>query len=252
MIRSPHGICCSPDGQELFVTASEFGVNVLRISDGLHIRTITSMGNRAGKFKSLKDICISPDGKVLYVTENGADRVQVLNARDGAYIRVIKIKFPLNICLSLDGQELFVSSDVGEKCIQVFRVSDGKHVRDLGKGAFIRHPIGMCISHNGEIFAADYHDHKIQVINQEDGTVVRTINYHYPYKICILGDLLFLSDYRNSCIQVINAADGSHVRTIGREGTGVGQLKRPECISTHGDELYVADKRNNRVQVFQI
>jgi DNA-binding beta-propeller fold protein YncE len=45
---------------------------------------------------------------------------------------------------------------------------------------------------------------------------------------------------------------GDVVARWGGEGTGVGQLKYPEAIAVAGDgTVYVADRGNDRVQVFR-
>ena len=44
--------------------------------------------------------------------------------------------------------------------------------------------------------------------------------------------------------------DGSNIFSIGRFGSSVGGFKKPSDVFVHGGKYYVADKGNNRVQVF--
>ena len=44
--------------------------------------------------------------------------------------------------------------------------------------------------------------------------------------------------------------DGSHIFSIGRRGSAAGDFKQPSHVFIHGGLYYVADRGNNRVQVF--
>jgi DNA-binding beta-propeller fold protein YncE len=70
---------------------------------------------------------------------------------------------------------------------------------------------------------------------------------------------LYVADFNNHRIQIFNPVDGSYIRSIGQgRGAGPGQLNGPVSIAAllgpEGgiSELYVSDKENHRVSVFDM
>ena len=63
-------------------------VQVLRYSDGAHVRTIGSAGAGAGQFLYPKGVAFDAAGHIV-VVEQYNHRVQVLRYSDGAHVRTI-------------------------------------------------------------------------------------------------------------------------------------------------------------------
>ena len=61
---------------------------------------------------------------------------------------------------------------------------------------------------------------------------------------------IIVADANNDCICIYNP-DGKFRHKFGTSGTRKGQLKSPYGIATDGDLILVADKENNRIQVFR-
>ncbi len=121
-------------------------------------------------------------------------------------------------------------------------------------------PVRLCLSlDNKLLFVTDKQNDRVQVLNKEDGTFIRTIGYgkgtapgyfNSPEGVCISpdGSELYVADCYNNRINVFKTIDGSYVcRLIGKGHN----LKRPIgiCISRDGEKLYVADL--NGVQVLR-
>ena len=76
-----------------------------------------------------------------------------------------------------------------------------------------------------------------------------------PYDVAVddsnyNGDV-YVAVCGNHCIEVFNQS-GNRIRTIGTPGSpgsGVGQFNHPSAIAIRGSLLYVADSKNNRVQM---
>ncbi len=76
--------------------------------------------------------------------------------------------------------------------------------------------------------------------------------FNHPADICVApsGDLFVADGYGNSSVHRF-AADGSHITSFGSPGSGPGQFRVPHSIRvSHDGRVYVADRENNRVQVF--
>ena len=267
-LTKPVDLCLSPDGRELFVVDDEC-IQVLNAVDGSYIRTIGSFGEDDGEFNSPSGICLSPDGEELYVADRLNNRVQVLRSSDGSHIRTFDndITSPKKVCLSPDGRELFVAELLS---IQVLR-TDGTKILTIRNGLghdHFAHAHDICFSHDGShFFVAD--GNLVKVFLTHDKTFVRFIGgptkltgVRSAESLCIspVDGHLFVADSGHSQIQVYTA-EGKHVRKIGRAGSsqfgggsGPGQFNMPMgiCISHDGKELFVADTRNTRVQIFQV
>jgi len=271
-LSKPLDVCLSPDGRELFVVDDEC-IQVLNAADGSHNRTIGSFGEDDGEFNFPFGICLSQDGEELYVADRDNNRIQVLRSRDGSHIRTFDdFSSPKRVCLSPDGRELFVSDFSG---IHVLRI-DGTKILTIEKGRGhdrITRSDDVCFSLDGSHFFVADGSH-VKVFRADDKTYVRSIGgatkltgITHAESLCIspTNDHLFVSDSGHNHIQVYTV-DGKHVRKIGGGGpninhfgiigggSGPGQFDMPMgiCISPGGNELYVTDTRNTRVQIFQI
>lgn len=195
-------------------------------------------------------ICASSTN-IFYPTISGyTNNIQSINLIDGTQNFVKRsIYSPSCMCLSLDGQELFVQTSdddgsVPSYCFDVLNAADGTYIRSFGQRGLglehIREPSGIFVEGH-EIFVSDGYHNRIQVLNA-DGTYKRTIRngglFFYPGDICISNGELFVADTENDRIQVLRVEDGTYVRTI--MGRGIGPVIRPTAICVSGDYLFVA------------
>lgn len=117
----PHRLCISPDGSELYVAATfNNRIQVLRTSDGSHLRTFGTLGSAEGQFNQPSDIDLSPDGSQLYVADPRNNRIQVLHSADGTHILSFGSRGGDGLCLSLDGHELYVVDKLNNR-VQAFQ-----------------------------------------------------------------------------------------------------------------------------------
>ena len=146
-------------------------------------------------------------------------------------------------------------SDVKHR-VQVFRASDGAHVRTIGSwgsGADqLLHSRGVCLSPDNErLYVVDCENCRVQVYRAADGAHLLSINAHNhmqaPSSCCVSSDakFLFVSD-RRGAIQVFCTADGAHERSV---GDGVVHRAFGIQLSPCGAFLFVADEGNNCVRV---
>jgi DNA-binding beta-propeller fold protein YncE len=181
-------------------------VQILRYSDGTHVRTIGSEGSGNGQFHKPCSVAVDGSGNIL-VHDCGNGRIQVLRLSDGAYVRSMCSKGSGPGQLSGDGsragniafdeQGNVVVADSGNHRVQVLRYSDGAHLRTIGSigsdaGQF-RRPIGFALDGAGNIIVAEHDNFRVQVLRYSDGSHVRTIlepggiirYLQYPYGVVI-------------------------------------------------------------------
>lgn len=142
--------------------------------------------------------------------------------------------------------------------------ADGAFVTTWGEGAFTR-PHGLTLGPDGLLYCADDSGHCIRQYTP-DGRLLMTLGtpgqpaprhggrpFHQPTRVAVhprTGDLYVSDGYGNARVHRYSAA-GQHLMSWGEYGTGPGQfnLVHSICADRQG-RLYVADRENHRVQVF--
>lgn len=70
-----------------------------------------------------------------------------------------------------------------------------------------------------------------------------------PAGICVAEDAVFICDFKGNCIVELDL-DGNYVASYGELGAEEGNFSEPTAITYHDGELYVLDRGNSRVQIF--
>lgn len=150
---------------------------------------------------------------------------------------------------------------------------DGSLLRSWGEGLFIR-PHGIHIGPDDSVWCTDDGGHTVRKFapdgeplltlgagkpSETGATSVdfRTIQragppFHYPTNVAIAPDgAVYVADgYGNARVHKF-APDGRLLSSWGEPGAGPGQFRIPHGIATDGDGIiYVADRENNRIQLF--
>jgi DNA-binding beta-propeller fold protein YncE len=120
------GVAFDSEGNLVVADYDNHRVQVLRYSDGTHLRTIGSEGRGAGQFNNPSGVAFDAAGHIVVVERNG-HRLQVLRYSDGAHARTIGSYGP-------------------------------------GSGQFNFPQGGIAIDSDGRIVVADTHNHRVQVL----------------------------------------------------------------------------------------
>ena len=129
----PLGVCSSPNGELCFVADTcNDRVQVFRLLDGKHVRSIGSAGNGESQLRAPQDVCVSANGQWLFVADTGNHRVQVFRALDDELEHMYTIgcegsgdgqfNQPHGLCVSPNGDFLFVT-DKHNNRVQFFSLS---------------------------------------------------------------------------------------------------------------------------------
>ncbi len=150
----------------------------------------------------------------------------------------------------------------GDYPMAVFDAESGEFIKVWDEPRFV-HAHGVWVDEDDRLWLTDQKAHVVWVCD-EDGQILDHIGnegqkgaadgdpFNEPTDIALAGDLgYFVSDgYGNSHIHHI-APDHSLVTTWGGRGDGPGQFNLPHCV--HYDSrgrVWVADRENNRIQLF--
>lgn len=151
----------------------------------------------------------------------------------------------------------------GEHPLTVFE-RDGSFVMAWGEETFVR-PHGITLGPNDTLYCADDMGHCIQQYTL-DGRLLMTIGvpgepaplhsgepFNQPTKVAIhpeTGDLYISDGYGNARVHSY-AANGHYLFSWGEFGTRPGQFNLVHSVCADGaGKVYIADRENHRVQVF--
>ena len=163
----------------------------------------------------------------------------------------------------VDSQDRVYVFNRGEHPIMVFE-RDGSLVTTWGQGLFTR-PHGLTLGPDETLYCADDSGHCIRKYTL-DGQLLMTLGipdkpaprhsghpFNQPTKVAFdpkTDDLYIADGYGNARVHKFSA-DGQHLFSWGDYGTDPGQFNLVHSICTDRDgKVYVADRENHRVQVF--
>jgi DNA-binding beta-propeller fold protein YncE len=147
----------------------------------------------------------------------------------------------------------------GEHPIIVFS-REGEFIESRGEGIFVN-AHGAYIDADDSFYCVDNGDHTVRKF-AKDGELVFTLGtknkpappgkpFNKPTDIAKApnGDLYVSDGYGNSSVHHFTP-DGELLRSWGEPGTGSGQFNLPHGVWADEKRIYVADRQNNRVQIF--
>jgi DNA-binding beta-propeller fold protein YncE len=148
----------------------------------------------------------------------------------------------------------------GEHPILAFS-GHGKFVRSFGDGMFAS-AHGLRVDSNDNIWVTDNANHTVAKLDR-NGQILLSLgeknvvgedaaHFNKPTDIAFApnGDFYVSDGYGNSRVAKFDKA-GKFLLTWGKKGAGPGEFNLPHAIQLDGaGEIYVGDRENNRVQVF--
>lgn len=155
-------------------------------------------------------------------------------------------------------RDLLYVSDLARHKVLALR-KDGTLAQSygLGKGSDpgqLSYPGSIWVDEMDAVYVADANNGRVQVFNRE-GSLLKTFGegaLDLPRGIAAAdGGWLYVSTTLTHGVQVFTL-DGEYLFTFGSSGSGPNELGFPNGIAIANNRLYVADRANNRVQVFSL
>ncbi len=139
--------------------------------------------------------------------------------------------------------------------------SNGRYLRSFGRG-FFGNEHGLRIDREGNIWAIDNGDHMVYKFSN-DGTLLQQFGtrgvagsddktFARPTDVAFDSrGFAYISDgYTNTRVVKLDP-NGNFVKSWGEPGEGPGQFRVPHSIAIDSrDRVYVSDRENNRIQIF--
>jgi serine/threonine protein kinase len=164
-----------------------------------------------------------------------------------------------------DATGLLYVSDPDNGCVHVMNAESGQWLRKVGtKGTGdgqLQLPSGLALDRFNQLYVVDYSTSKISVFSKA-GIFQRAFGgkgtgkglFNVPRGIAIdRYDRLYVADSLNHRVQVFNT-NGQYLYFFGGRGQEAGKFVGPADLSIDPENncLYVADRGNCRVQVFEL
>ena len=116
--------------------------------------------------------------------------------------------------------------------------------------------VAMKFTHDGELlFTMGNRDQPSDTGYTDDNRTVLYAGppFHHPTDLSLTpeGDMYISDGYRNCRVHKFSQ-DGQLLASWGEPGDGPGQFQLVHSVWQHKDRLYVADRQNNRLQVFTL
>jgi NHL repeat len=177
--------------------------------------------------------------------------------------------------VATDSQDRVYVFNRGAHPVVVF-APDGTFLRSWGEGVFVR-PHGITIGPDDSVYCCDDNDHTVKKFTL-DGRLLMTLGtsgkpsdtgatsmdyrtikraappFHYPTNLALsaTGELYVTDGYGNARVHRFSA-DGRLLSSWGEPGGGPGQFHLPHGIAIDKQGVvYVADRENSRVQLFDL
>ncbi len=195
------------------------------------------------------------DNGQLYVADVQAGRIVTFKP-DGAYAGIFGqgvITSPIGL-LYHDGQ--LIVNDIGAQQVVALN-AQGQAVQRFGGPGKLAYANYSAVTPNGELAVADSNNNRVAIF-AADGSISRTLAAVGADPLLMPRGLgydakgrLYVATVFNHQIAVFDPAL-NFLYTYGQHGSGSGEFNFPNGLWIRGDRVYIADRQNNRVQVWQI
>ncbi len=266
--KQPLGVAVSPDGSRIYATQSGGTPTAFIFDrDGKKLGELKPPAKPAAYHVPLY-LAVSPVNGDVYVGDRAANQIYIY-AADGTYRSTFtpqaKVTFsPLGLAVGKDGA-LYVadaaSSKPADHRILVF-AQDGTLLKTLGKGK-LNFPNAIVVGSQGQLYVADSNNGRVVGIDDK-GTITTLLSrgigdgdLGLPRGMAIDDQgRLFVVDTTDHMVRLFTTSSSpttppTYVASFGDQGREDGKFMFPNGLAADArGRIYIADRENNRIQVW--
>lgn len=264
-VFKPLGVAVDPYNRHLFVTESAGSRFTKCFSfDGKELFTLYPPGSMPGD-RSPSYVAVDDRTGIVYISDRNRRTIDRYDA-DGTYLGIFSPASspdaswsPLGLSFSNGFLYITDVSDLEHRILVVdpasgeIKLEFGEEGKELAQFAF---PNAAVSDSKGQIYVADSNNFRIQVFNtggQALGDFSRwgQGSMGMPRGMDTQGNYIYVADAFAQLVHVFDVEGGIRlVFSFGRAGVTEGQFNYPNDIAVDRDRLYIADRQNNRVQIW--
>ncbi len=221
---------------------------------------------RGGSLTQPSGIAIDSRGRI-YVCDSSDHYVRIFDGQ------ALFVKEVLNLYgkegglqgMACDSSGLLYLADTDNGCLQVFQSETATWLRKVAskgtKAGQLHLPSGVAVDRSNQVYVVDYGTSRVSVFSKA-GIFLRSFGgkgtanglFNVPRDVAVdKNDRIYVSDSLNHRIQIFGPA-GDWLYSFGGRGPENGHFVGPAGVSIDPDNncLYVVDRGNQRVQIFEL
>lgn len=262
-LEKPIGVAVSPDGRTVYGAESE-GQHLVHAFDrsGKEVATLAPPDSTPAQRRPAY-LAVGPGGK-LYVSDLLRNEVDIFGP-DGGYQGVLRpsglessLWQPLALAFDRSGT-LYVTETTPGQHRALAMDADGRVKAQFGREGKgpgeLSFPNGLAVDGKGLVYVSDSSNSRMQVLDPRSGftsVFQKPEGFSMPRGAGVDGDRLYVADTVGDSISVFALESAPrYLYSFGDEGRADGRFLYPEGLAIDpSGRVYVADRENNRIQVF--
>ncbi len=272
--KRPLGIAVNSSGDRLYVTQSDGDRTVLAFDRLGNQVAVLKPPAKTGDMHVPVYVAVNPVTQDVYVSDRMAASIYIYSS-SGTYRQTFAPQgnlgvdwSPMGLAFDSHGN-LYVTNVAGTAPDQsgphqrVFEFApDGKLTRTLGEGSKLNFPNGIAVDSSGNVYVSDSNNSRLLVFTP-NGSIAGSIsggqgdsNLALPRGVALDNSgRLYVVDITANMVKMYHSLNGSlvlaYTGSFGSQGSDDGAFEFPNgiAVDTHA-RIYVADRDNNRVQVW--
>lgn len=264
LLRRPSGVGFDDSGN-IYVADTGKRRIVVFDGDGNYLRVFGDAGKEPLQMWNPIDVNVTPDGRAFVVDRSQSKLIEYDTS--GVAVRDIEIEEPPT-SVTITDELIFVTTDSGVLIADLQgNLQTGYIKRGKEPGSFDR-PGGVAVGEDGTLYIADSLNYRVQAIGTDGQPLWQygepipadqaiqfndeSRKFGLPSNITIdENGLLYVVDGLNHEVRVLDTS-GEPIEVIGDTGHGDGSFYYPDGIDYNNGRIAVADKFNDRVEVFSV
>ncbi len=259
-IETPVGIYADASGHVLVADVDLQVVHIFNLSKGTYAQAFNLPDG--SRLASPVGVAYDPERGWVFVSDSIKNRIFVYDER-GYYVGMFGDGLKRVAGLAWDPlRKRLIAADTGNHRVLIFD-ADGVQTAQIGRrgqkiGEF-NFPTHVAVDGNGDFYVTDSLNFRVQKFAADNtpiailGGLGRVLgSFSKPKGVAVDPDgRVFVVDGIFDVVQLFDR-EGRLLMHFGGSGSGPGQFWLPAGIAVAGNNIFVADTRNGRVQIFRL